>query len=160
MTKALTLTQSQTYGWSALFIAANIALPHLFHLIPGGGVMFLPIYFFTLIGAMRYGWQLGLLTAVMTPIVGCLLFGAPRAELLPDMLLKGAALSLIGAYVAKKWGVKFITCLGAVVAAFAIVGLVELPFTGAAYAFQDFMTGLPGMAMMTLGAWFTAKYIK
>ena len=157
MTKTLTLSQSQTYMWSALFIAANIALPHLFHLIPGGGVMFLPIYFFTLIGAMRYGWQLGLLTAVMTPIVGCLLFGAPRAELLPDMLVKGAALSLVGAYVAQKWGVKLVACLGAVVAAFALVGVAEWPFMGAAYAFQDFVTGLPGMAMMTLGAWLSSK---
>lgn len=153
----LTLTQSRTYTWSALFIAANIALPHLFHLIPGGGVMFLPIYFFTLIGAMRYGWQFGLLTAVMTPIVGCMIFGAPRAEMLPDMLAKGAALSLVGAYVAQRWGVKFVTCLGAVLAAFAFVGLAEWPFTGAVYAFQDFVTGLPGMAMMTLGAWFASK---
>lgn len=160
MTQTLTLKQSQTYTWSALFIAANIALPHLFHLIPGGGVMFLPIYFFTLIGAMRYGWQMGLLTAIMTPIVGYFIFGAPRAELLPDMLLKGAALSLVGAYVAQKWGVKLITCLAAVVAAFALVGLAEWPFMGAAYAFQDFVTGLPGMAMMTLGAWLTSKYIK
>lgn len=160
MTQTLTLKQSQTYTWSALFIAANIALPHLFHLIPGGGIMFLPIYFFTLIGAMRYGWQLGLLTAVMTPIVGNLIFGAPATAMLPDMLLKGAALSLVGAFVAQKWGVKLATCLGAVVAAFAFVGIIELPFMGAAYAFQDFVTGLPGMAMMTLGAWLTSKYIK
>lgn len=156
----LTLTQGRTYTWSALFIAANIALPHLFHLVPGGGVMFLPIYFFTLIGAMRYGWQLGLLTAVMTPIVGNLIFGAPATAMLPDMLVKGAALSLVGAFVAQKWGVKFVTCLAVVVAAFALVGLAEWPFTGAAYAFQDFFTGLPGMAMMTLGAFLTNKNIK
>lgn len=160
MSHALTLSQSKTYTWSAAFIAANIALPHLFHLIPGGGVMFLPIYFFTLIGAMRYGMQLGLLTAVMTPIVGNLIFGAPAAAMLPDMLFKGAMLAIVGAAVAQKWGVKFITCLGAVLAAFTLVGLAEWPFTGAAYAFQDFVTGLPGMAMMTLGAFFTSKYIK
>lgn len=156
----LTLTQSRTYTWSALFIAANIALPHLFHLIPGGGVMFLPIYFFTLIGAMRYGWQLGLLTAIMTPIVGNLMFGAPASAMIPDMLAKGAALSLVGAFVAKKWGINLATSLATVVAAFAIVGLAEWPVTGAAYAFQDFVTGLPGMAMMTLGTFFINKYIK
>lgn len=160
MTKALTLAQPATWTWSALFIAANIALPHLFHLIPGGGVMFLPIYFFTLIGAMRYGWQLGLLTAVMTPIVGHLLFGAPAAAMLPDMLVKGAALSLVGAFAARRFGTSFLVCAATVVAAFALVGLAEWPIMGAAYAFQDFATGLPGMAMMTLGAFFTAKYIK
>ena len=83
----------------------------------------------------------------------------PLAEL-PDMLIKGAALSLVGAFVAQKWGVKLTTCLGAVVAAFALVGVAEWPFMGAAYAFQDFVTGLPGMAMMTLGAWLASKYIK
>lgn len=160
MTQTLTLSQPKTYTWSALFIAANIALPHLFHLIPGGGVMFLPIYFFTLIGAMRYGWQLGLLTAAMTPIVGNLIFGAPAAAMLPDMLLKGAVLSLVAAFVAQKWGTNLVCCLGAVVASWTIVGLAELPFTGAAFAFQDFVTGLPGMAMMTLGAFLTSKYIK
>lgn len=160
MTQTLTLAQPKTYSWSALFVAANITLPYLFHLIPGGGVMFLPIYFFTLIGAMRYGWQLGLLTAIMTPIAGCLFFGAPRAELLPDMLLKGAMLSVVAAYVAQKWGTTLLCCLGAVVAAWTFVGIAELPFTGAAYAFQDFMTGLPGMAMMTLGAWASSKFFK
>lgn len=160
MTRTLTLAQPKTYTWSAAFIAANIALPHLFHLIPGGGVMFLPIYFFTLIGAMRYGMQLGLLTAVMTPIVGNLIFGAPASAMLPDMLFKGAVLAAIGAFAARRFGTSLVSCLAAVVASFALVGLAEWPFTGASYAFQDFVTGLPGMAMMTLGAFFTAKFIK
>lgn len=160
MTRTLTLAQPKTYTWSAAFIAANIALPHLFHLIPGGGVMFLPIYFFTLIGAMRYGWQLGLLTAVMTPIVGNLIFGAPAAAMLPDMLVKGAALSFVGAFAARRFGTSLTVCAVAVATAFALVGLAEWPFMGAAYAFQDFATGLPGMAMMTLGAFLTTKYIK
>lgn len=157
MTKTLSLTERATYTWSALFIAANIALPHFFHLIPGGGIMFLPIYFFTLIGAMRYGWQLGLLTAAMTPIAGYLIFGAPAAAMLPDMLIKGAMLAGTGAYVAQRWGTSLFCCIATVVAAFTLVGLIETPFTGAAYAFQDFSTGLPGMAMMALGAWLTSK---
>ena len=160
MTRTLTLAQPKTYTWSAAFIAANIALPHLFHLIPGGGVMFVPIYFFTLIGAMRYGVQLGLLTAVMTPIVGNLIFGAPAAAMLPDMLFKGAMLAVVGAAVSRRFGTSLLCCAGAVLATFALVGLIEWPFMGAAYAFQDFVTGLPGMAMMTLGAFITSKFIK
>ena len=154
MTRTLTLAQHKTYTWSAAFIAANIALPHLFHLIPGGGVMFLPIYFFTIIGAMRYGVQLGLLTAVMTPIVGNLIFGAPASAMIPDMLFKGAMLAVVGAAVARRFGTSLTSC------AFALVGLIEWPVMGATYAFQDFVTGLPGMAMMTLGAFLTSKLIK
>lgn len=160
MTRTLTLAQPKTYSWSAVFIAANIALPHLFHLIPGGGVMFLPIYFFTIIGAMRYGVQLGLLTAIMTPIVGNLIFGAPASAMIPDMLFKGAVLAVVGAAVSRRFGTSLTCCAAVVIAAFALVGLIEWPVMGAAYAFQDFVTGLPGMAMMILGAFLTSKFIK
>ena len=159
MTNELRLTHAELYLKSALFIGANIALPHLFHLIPGGGVMFLPIYFFTLCGALCYGWRLGVLTAVMSPLVGYLLFGAPMLHHLPDMLLKGAVLSFVAAFLMKKnQNLMMLNPLLAIAAAWLIVGLVEWPFVGAAYAFQDFVTGLPGMALMTLGG-MTALYL-
>lgn len=157
MVYELKLTQAQAYIKSALFIAANIAFPHFFHLFPGGGVMFLPIYFFTLIAAMRYGWQTGLLTAVMTPILGNLLFGAPAAAIVPDMLLKGAILCGVASFATKKLGTTLLASLISVVAAWTLVGLLELPFMGAAYAFQDFVTGLPGFALMIIGSYLANK---
>ena len=48
-----------------LFILGNMVLPQLCHLIPQGGITWLPIYFFTLIGAYKYGWKVGLLTGVL-----------------------------------------------------------------------------------------------
>lgn len=155
----LTFTQSSTYLKSALFICANIALPHLFHLIPGGGIMFLPVYFFTLIGAMRYGMQVGMLTAVFTPIIGNLLFGAPASALIPDMLFKGIMLAIVASLAVSRWSASLLTSLLSVVAAWLLVGLVEWPFTGAAFAFQDFVTGLPGLAMMIIGSWLINKYL-
>lgn len=160
MTTQLTLTQPQTYLKSALFIAANIALPHLFHLIPGGGVMFLPIYFFTLIAAMRYGWQMALLTAVMSPLAGNALFGAPASHMLADMVLKGCMLSAVASLAAARFGKALWVCAASVVAAWTIVAVAELPFMGAAYAFQDFVTGVPGMVMMALGCWIVNKVMK
>lgn len=153
MVYTLKLTQTEAYLKSTLFIAANILLPYLFHLIPGGGVMFLPIYFFTLVAAQRYGYQVALLTAVMTPIVGNLLSGAPAAAMIPDMLFKGGCLAMCGYFMALKVENKLLASFAAVLAAWTLVGLVELPFAGAAYAFQDFVTGLPGMAMMVIGSW-------
>lgn len=41
----------KTYLTALLFIAGNLVLPQLFHLIPQGGTTWLPIYFFTLVGA-------------------------------------------------------------------------------------------------------------
>ena len=153
----LKLNKAEAYMKAALFVAANIALPHLFHLIPGGGVMFLPIYFFTIIAAMRYGWQLGLLTAVMTPLMGNLIFGAPVAAMIPDMLLKGAILSASAALAVKKMGTTFAASFCAVLGAWLFVGLFEWPFTGAAYAFQDLVTGVPGLILMIVGSYLVNK---
>ena len=43
--QSLSFTQGRTYAFAALFAAGNIALPQLVHLIPGGGLIWLPIYF-------------------------------------------------------------------------------------------------------------------
>lgn len=160
MTYGIKLNSIDAYIKSALFIGANIALPHLFHLIPGGGIMFLPIYFFTLIAAMQYGWQVGMLTAAMTPVVGNLIFGAPVAAMIPDMLLKGIVLSMVAAWMCGKMGKTLKTSVVSVLVAWTLVGLLEMPFAGAAFAFQDFMTGMPGFALMIVGSWLINKYFK
>jgi len=74
---SLDYSNAKTYLMAALFIAGNMALPQLFHLIPQGGITWLPIYFFTLIGAYKFGWKVGLLTAVLSPVINSLLFGMP-----------------------------------------------------------------------------------
>ena len=66
---SLDYSNARTYLMAALFIAGNMALPQLFHLIPQGGITWLPIYFFTLIGAYKFGWKVGLLTAILSPII-------------------------------------------------------------------------------------------
>ena len=38
----------RTYLAASLFIVGNILFPQFFHLIPQGGITWLPIYFFTL----------------------------------------------------------------------------------------------------------------
>lgn len=49
----------KTYLFALLFVAGNIALPQLCHLVPAGGPTLLPIYFFTLIAAYKYGFKVG-----------------------------------------------------------------------------------------------------
>lgn len=85
---SLEYNNARTYGFSALFIAGNILLPQLCHTIHLGGPMLLPIYFFTLIGAYKYGWRVGLLTAVLSPLINSMLFGMPLPEVLPAILSK------------------------------------------------------------------------
>lgn len=78
----------KTYLFALLFVAGNIALPQLCHLVPAGGPTLLPIYFFTLIAAYKYGFKVGLLTALLSPVINHLLFAMPAAAVLPAILIK------------------------------------------------------------------------
>lgn len=77
----------KTYLFVLLFVAGNIALPQLCHLVPAGGPTLLPIYFFTLIAAYKYGFKVGLLTALLSPVINHLLFAMPAAAVLPAILI-------------------------------------------------------------------------
>ena len=74
---SLNYNDVKTYWAALLFIVGNILFPQLFHLMPQGGIIWLPIYFFTLIGAYKYGWKVGLLTAILSPIINSLFFDMP-----------------------------------------------------------------------------------
>ena len=63
----LSYREVKTYWMALIFVAGNIILPQLCHLVPQGGPTWLPIYFFTLVGAYKYGWKVGLLTALASP---------------------------------------------------------------------------------------------
>ena len=45
----LSLREAKSYLVAMAFIVGNIVLPQLCHLMPQGGLIWLPIYFFTLI---------------------------------------------------------------------------------------------------------------
>ena len=51
-------TEKRTYWLAVLFAVGNIVLPQLFHLVPQGGVTWLPIYFFTLARGIADGGSL------------------------------------------------------------------------------------------------------
>lgn len=150
-----------TYLFAALFVAGNIALPQLVHLVPNGGATWLPIYFFTLIGAYKYGWRVGLLTAVLSPITNHLLFGMPPVAMLPLILVKSTALALVASYVANRSKSVSLLLMIAVVAGYQVIGsLGEWAIVGdLRTALQDFRMGLPGMAVQVFGGYLFVKYL-
>ena len=97
---SLNYNDTKTYLATLLFVVGNMALPQLFHLIPQGGITWLPIYFFTLIGAYKYGWKVGLLTALLSPVLNSLLFGMPQPVILPAILLRSTLLAIAAGYAA------------------------------------------------------------
>lgn len=146
---------AKTYWVAALFVLGNIALPQLCHLVHLGGPTWLPIYFFTLIAAYKYGWRVGLLTAVASPLINSALFGMPAAAVLPAILLKSVLLATAAGYTAAHFRKASLWLLASVVLAYQVVGsLGEWAMTGSFYAaMQDFRLGVPGMLLQIFGGW-------
>ena len=153
------LNELKTYLFVLLFVAGNIILPQLCHLIPDGGKMFLPIYFFTLMASYKYGVKVGLMTAVLSPVVNSLFFGMPALALLPAILTKSVVLALTASFVANKTQKVSIVNLLIVVLAYQCVGtLAEWAMTSSFYvAIQDFRLGIPGMLLQLFGTYFLLK---
>ena len=158
---SLTYRESRSFLLAALFVVGNILLPQLCHLIPQGGLTFLPIYFFTLIGAYKYGWQVGLATAVLSPLVNSALFGMPPTAALPGILAKSIILALAAAYIANRYKNVSILLLIAVVLIYQVLGsLFESALHGSlTHGFQDFRIGIPGMLLQVFGGWLVIKYL-
>lgn len=146
----------KTYLFVTLFVAGNILLPQLCHLIPNGGKIFLPIYFFTLIASYKYGIKVGLLTAVLSPVINSLLFGMPTLAILPAILTKSVVLAIAAALVSNKTQKVSLLTLLIVVLSYQVVGtLAEWIMTSSFYiAIQDFRLGIPGMMLQLFGTYF------
>lgn len=159
--RSLEFDNAATYLAASLFILGNIMLPQLVHLVPDGGVTWLPIYFFTLVGAYKYGWRVGLLTAIASPLINSALFGMPAAAALPAIMFKSSLLAVGAGYAAYRFKTVSLLLMVAVVAFYQIVGtLGEWAMKGSLYAaMQDFRIGLPGMAVQIVGGWAFVKYL-
>lgn len=157
----LPYNQIHTYGIALLFIAGNIVLPQLFHLVPQGGVTWLPIYFFTLIGAYKYGWKVGLLTAILSPLLNSWMFGMPPVSGLPAILLKSVLLAVAAGWASHRFQKVSVLLLLAVVACYQVIGtLGEWAMKGDFYlAIQDFRIGVPGMLLQIVGGYLFIKHL-
>ncbi len=154
-TYSLGYADIKTYLFASLFIIGNLVLPQLFHLVPQGGLIFLPIYFFTLIAVCKYGMCVGLLTAILSPIANHLLFEMPASGVLPIILIKSMLLVFASVIVYERMKKVSILSLMLIVFAYQITGtLIEWAIVGDFYtAVQDFRLGIPGMLLQIFGGY-------
>ena len=151
----------KTYLTALLFVAGNMILPQIFHLVPQGGITWLPIYFFTLVAAYKYGWKVGLLTGVLSPVINSLFFGMPAFGLLPVILLKSVLLAMAAGFAAYRFQRVSLLVLLGVVLFYQVLGtLGEWAIEGSFFgAVQDFRIGLPGMALQVIGGYLFVKHL-
>ena len=159
---ALNYDEAKTYLWATVFVACNLVLPQLFHLIPQGGVIFSPLSLVILVGAYKFGWKTGLLAALASPLVNHLITGMPAWEVMPVMTLKLAVLALVAGLTAQRFQMVSLPLLvGVILVSKAIGCLGEFILTGGiAATIADFTIGWPGLLLQVFGAWLILKYVK
>jgi len=145
----------KTYLFSLIFIGGNLILPPICHFIPHGGLILLPIYFFTLIASYKFGLKVGLLTAVLSPILNSLIFGMPALEMLPVILIKSSILATTASIIASKSKSISIILIAFAILVYQVFGglaewLITLDFSA---AIQDFRIGFPGMLVQLFCGW-------
>jgi hypothetical protein len=151
---SLSYSNTKTYLFALLFVAGNIILPQLCHFVPNGGLMLLPIFFFTLIAAYKYGLKVGLLTAVLSPVVNTLLFAMPAVEVLPLVLVKSGTLAVAAAYAARWSGkISLLPILVAVLAYQGVGTIVAGVAEGFPVALHALYIAIPGMLLQLFGGY-------
>ncbi len=158
----LNYDEVKTYLWAAVFVACNMVLPQVFHLIPQGGIVFAPLSLVILAGAYKLGWRTGLLAAVASPLVNNLVFGLPAWGVLQVMMLKLVVLALAAGLTAQYFRrVTLPLLVGVVLVSELIGGLGEWMLTGGiAATVQDFTIGWPGLLLQVAGAYLIVKHTK
>ena len=158
---SLNYSNVRTYLFALLFVAGNIALPQICHLVPYGRPTLFPIYFFTLIAAYKYGFRVGLLTAILSPVINHLLFAMPSEAALPIILIKSALLAGTSALAARTLKSVSLWAILGVVLSYQIIGTAfEWAFIGNFHAaVQDFRIGIPGMLIQWFGGYALLKAI-
>ena len=158
----LNYDEVKTYLWAAVFVACNMVLPQVFHLIPQGGIVFAPLSLVILAGAYKLGWKAGLLAAVASPLVNNLVFGLPAWGVLQVMMLKLIVLALAAGLTAQYFRrVSLPLLVGVVLVSEVVGGLGELLLTGGISAtVQDFTIGWPGLLLQVLGTYLIVKLTK
>lgn len=86
----VSLTSPRNWALSALFVGASVFFTQLFLLLTTNFVVWLPFMLITLFVAYRYGWKMGMVTAIVSPALNYILFAEPGANTLSIVMFTGA----------------------------------------------------------------------
>jgi hypothetical protein len=152
---ALSLRDLRLYGFVAVFTAGNLAAPVAVHSIPQGGLIFLPIFFFTLVAAYRFGFAAGALTGLASPVLNFALTGMPPSAMLPTVLVQSLLIAAIAALLAARSGRVNPWLLLLAAASMQLAGFgLDLARGGTVSSGLDALRlGLPGVALMGFGGY-------
>jgi hypothetical protein len=157
----LSLTEYRTYLFSLALTVGSVALPSALHHFYIAGQIFLPIYFFVLIGAYKLGWKVGVITAFFSVLTSFVLTGMPVLTILPFVIIKGVLLALAASFFARRNGKLSILNMLLIVLSYQFAGLIIVYlFThNLTLSTADLVLGYPGLLIEIIGGYILLKSI-
>jgi len=157
----LSLRDLRLYGFVAVFSAGNLLLPMAVHTLPQGGLIFLPIFFFTLVAAYRFGLTAGVMTALVSPLLNNALTGMPPTNLLLGVVARSLLVAVFAAVLARKTGRLSPLWLLLAAAGMQLGGFaVDILQGGTVAAGLDVLRlGMPGVLIMAFGGYLVLRLL-
>jgi thiamine transporter ThiT len=144
---------------SAMFVTLCAVLPLTLHMIPNAGSVISPMHIPVLLCGLICGWQFGLATGILGPMLSSFTTGMPNPAYLPSMIVElavyGAVTGLLYKYLRtkNKYVDLYISLITAMLLGRVLAGLTRaFIFTQSGYSFaiwagSYFITSLPGIAI-------------
>ena len=149
------LRDLRLYGFAAVFTLGNLVAPMAVHSVPQGGLIFLPIFFFTLVAAARFGFAAGVLTGIASPLVNYGLTGMPPSGELFTVLAQSIFLAAVVAVLASRRGRIGVLALLLAAVSMQLAGFaIDLARgVSASVCLDALRLGIPGIAIMVVGGY-------
>ncbi|MBN1459527.1 MAG: ECF transporter S component [Armatimonadetes bacterium] len=96
-----------TLTGTALLLALGVVLPIVFHAIPLGGRIFLPMHLPTFIAGLVLGPTAGLVVGAGSPVASALLTGRPTVLYMVPMVFELATYGVVAGLLRRKFGAMF-----------------------------------------------------
>jgi hypothetical protein len=117
--------------FSAVFIAADVLLPWAAHQFGIAGQVFLPMHFLVLVSALLFGWRMGLVVGLFTPIMSYLFSGMPLFSILPLVIIEVASLGFFAGLFRERFKLNiYLSLILALITAKILLLLAVLVFGG------------------------------
>jgi len=113
----LRYTEIRSYVFTGVFTLLAVAVPWGFHQFHLAGATFLPMHIFVLIAGLLFGWRVGLVVGLLTPLASYAVSGMPVLQILPQIVVELGVYGLVAGMLRERFNLRVAwALLGAMVA--------------------------------------------
>ncbi len=113
----LKYTDIRSYAFTVTFISLAVATPWVFHQFHLAGPTFLPMHIFVLVAGLLFGWRVGLMVGLFTPLASYAISGMPVIMILPQIVVEISVYGVVAGILGEKFNLRVIwSLIGAMLA--------------------------------------------